>query len=146
MSTPHRNDDACTIAVPPAAADVLRLVTIEVVKLNHRAFKNLLDLEPDAQKALSVISLDAYAVLDALGWAPDPDATEMVDVPLTHGHIEQLHHRRYELGCAMLDRLDALEKASDGEAAMIHAEIDADRIIAETLDQLFIAYGRAAAA
>lgn len=146
MSSPQRDDDACTIAISPATADVLRLVTLEVIKLNHRSFKGLLDLEPHAQKALSVISLDAYAVLDALGWTPDPDATGMVDVPLTHGHVEQLHHRRYELGRTTLDRLDALDEATDDEATMLNAEIDADRIIGETLDQLFIAFGRAAAA
>jgi hypothetical protein len=108
MSTAQRND-ACLISVGPEQADVLRHQTLVVLEVNHYYFEDLLDFGPEAQHALSVIYRDAFAVLDALGWTPDP-ALGTVEVPLTCGHVEQLRHRRYELTYANLDRLPALDQ------------------------------------
>jgi hypothetical protein len=103
MSTQQRND-ACLISVGPEQADVLRHQTLVVLETNHYYFEDLLDFGPEAQHALSVIYRDAFAVLDAIGWAPDP-ALGAVEVPLTCGHVEQLRRRRYDLAHTNLDRL-----------------------------------------
>jgi hypothetical protein len=91
MSTAQRND-ACLIAVDPSLGEILRHQTLVVLEAHHHYFEDLLDLSPQAQHALSVIYRDAFVVLDALGWSPDPDATT-IDVPLTAGHIIQLRRR-----------------------------------------------------
>jgi hypothetical protein len=88
MSTPQRND-ARVIAVDPQLGDILRTQTLAVLEFNHHHFEDLRDLDPKAQLALSVIFRDAFAILDALGWRPNPTATTTY-VPLTPGHIDQL--------------------------------------------------------
>jgi hypothetical protein len=103
MSTAQRND-ACLISIGPEQDNVLRHQTLVVLEANHHYFEDLLDFGPEAQHALSVIYRDAFAVLDALGWAPAPDP-QTIKVPLTCGHVEQLRHRHYELAHANLDRL-----------------------------------------
>jgi hypothetical protein len=103
MSTQQRSD-ACLISVGPERADVLRHQTLVVLEANHYYFEDLLDFGPEAQHALSVIYRDAFSVLDAMGWAPDP-ALSTVEVQLSAGHVEQLRRRRYELAHANLDRL-----------------------------------------
>jgi hypothetical protein len=105
MSTQQRND-ACLISVGPERADVLRHQTLVVLEANHYYFEDLLEFGPEAQHALSVIYRDAFAVLDAIGWAPDPDAGT-VEVPLSSGHVEQLRRRHYDLAHANIDRLPA---------------------------------------
>jgi hypothetical protein len=105
MSTQQRND-ACLISIGPEQADVLRHQTLVVLEANHYYFEDLLDFGPEAQHALSVIYRDAFAVLDAVGWAPDPERGA-VEVPLTDGHVEQLRRRRYDLAHANIDRLPA---------------------------------------
>jgi hypothetical protein len=93
-----------------------------------------------AQLALSIIYRDAFAVLDALGWRPDPDATT-TDVPLTAGHIEQLARCRYDLGRTNLDRLDDRDATTDPNViAEIDAEIRVNRTAAQRLDQLISTY------
>jgi hypothetical protein len=102
-----------------------------------------LDFGPEAQHALSIIYRDAFAVTDALGWHPKPDATT-TDVPLTAGHIDQLRRCRYDLGMTNLDRLDDRDATTDPDVIVeIDAEIRANRTAAQHLDQLVSAYHRA---
>jgi hypothetical protein len=92
------------------------------LEANHY-FEDLLDFGPEAQFALSVIYRDAFAVLDAIGWAPDPDAGT-VEVPLSAGHIEQLRRRHHELAHANLDRLPAPDQPV---SAQTRRELDTTR-------------------
>jgi hypothetical protein len=85
-----------------------------VLEANHYYFEDLLEFGPEAQHALSVIYRDAFAVLDALGWAPAPERG-MVDVLLTDGHVERLRRRRYDLAHANLDRLPAPDQPVSAE-------------------------------
>jgi hypothetical protein len=142
MSNTQRSD-ACLLAVDPFVADVLREEAKKVLEFNHDYFEDLREFSPEAQQALAVRFLDVIAVINAVGWAAsDPNATEPVEVPMTDGFVEQLHHRRYDLGFTNLDRLDDLDDTeSDEEAARIRAEITADRLAAQALDGLFMAYG-----
>jgi hypothetical protein len=132
MSTAQRND-ACLISVDPSLADVLRRQTLVVLEANHYFFEDLLDFGPEAQHALSVIYRDAFAILDAVGWSPDTTAGT-TDVPLTDGHINQLHRRRLDLGHTNIDRLDQLDVLTT------RGTIDADRTAAQALDRLFATY------
>jgi hypothetical protein len=70
---------------------------------------------------VSVIYRDAFAVLDALGWRPNPNATTTTTttttyVPLAAGHIDQLVRCRYDLGRTNLDRLDMLDGTETAQA------------------------------
>jgi hypothetical protein len=142
MSTPPE-DHACTIVVEPWLAKVLRRQTLLVLKYNHHHFKRLLKLSPDEQYARAMIFRDAFDVLDAIGWDPKEDAGP-VEVPLTAGHVEQLYRRRYDLGAANLDRLDAFNAAgSDAEATALRSGIETDRLASQALDRLFTEYSRA---
>jgi hypothetical protein len=144
MSTAQRND-ARLIPVDPQLGDILRTQTLAVLVFNHHYFDDLLDFGPEAQHALSIIYRDAFAVLDALGWHPNPnpDATT-TDVPLTAGHIDQLRHCRYDLGMTNLDRLDDRDATTDADViAEIDAEIRSSRIAAQHLDQLISAHHHA---
>jgi hypothetical protein len=142
MSTQQRNR-ACLVPVDPSLADVLRHQTLVVLEANHYYFEELLDFGPEAQFALSVIYRDAFAVLDAVGWAAEPEAGT-VEVPLTDGHVEQLRRRRFDLGHTNINRLDLLDAAgSEEEAAAVRADIDADRTAAQALDRLFSDFARA---
>jgi hypothetical protein len=143
MSTAQRND-ARLIPVDPQLGDVLRTQTLAVLVFNHYYFDDLLDFGPEAQHALSIIHRDAFAVLDALGWHPNPNATT-TNVPLTTGHIDQLRHCRYDLGMTNLDRLDDRDATTAPDViAQIDAEIRANRTAAQDLDRLFSTYHRAA--
>lgn len=142
MSTPEPSP-VTMISVEPWLADVLRRQTLVTQKVNHHAFARLRDLEPDAQFALAGIYRDAFAVMEAIGWEPDPDAGP-VEVPLTAGHVEQLYRRRYDLGTTNFVRLEALAEAVTPEvAASIRADLEADRLAAQGLDRLFAEYDRA---
>jgi hypothetical protein len=139
MSTAQRND-ARLIPVDPQLGDVLRTQTLAVLVFNHHYFDDLLDFGPEAQHALSIIYRDAFAVLDALGWHPDPAATT-TGVPLTAGHLDQLRRCRYDLGKTNLDRLDDRDAATDPDViAEIDAEIRDNCTAAQSLDQLIAAY------
>jgi hypothetical protein len=142
VSTFQRTD-VSHVPVDPSTIDVLRRQSLIVLEANHDLFEDLLDYGPEAQHALSLIYRDAFAVLDAIGWATDAPA-EPVDVPLTARHVEQLHRRRHDLGRANLDRLDVRDELTDpDELAEIDAEITADRLAAQALDRLFSAWARA---
>jgi hypothetical protein len=141
MSTAQRND-ARLIPVDPQLGDILRTQTLAVLVFNHYYFDDLLDFGPEAQHALSIIYRDAFAVLDAVGWHPNPNATT-IDVPLTAGHIDQLRRCRYDLGMTNLDRLDDRDATSDPDViAEIDAEIRANRDAAQRLDCLIAAFYR----
>jgi hypothetical protein len=145
MSVPEPSP-ATMVTVEPWLADVLRRQSLLTQKVNHHAFAGFGDLAPAAQFELSMIYRDAFSVLEAIGWSSDPDAGP-VEVPLTPGLVEQLYRRRYELGAANFDRLDALAEASaPEEAATIRTEIEADRLAGQALDRLFAEYDRATSA
>jgi hypothetical protein len=142
MSTAQRND-ARLIPVDPQLGDILRTQTLAVLEFNHHYFEDLREYGHQAQLALSIIYRDAFAVLDALGWRTDPDATT-TDVPLSAGHIEQLARCRYDLGRTNLDRLDDRDATTDPDViAEIDSEIRANRTAAQSLDRLMSAYNQA---
>ncbi|HEX5922683.1 MAG TPA: hypothetical protein VFY45_02550 [Baekduia sp.] len=137
----HQGSSGCRITVDPTTADVLRIEAKKVLMFNHEPFEDFLDYIPTKQLALADIFRDATAVIDALGWDPDTDVQrDRVEVPITAGHIEQLHKRR----CDLLDtNLDLLEDiGADAESlAFIMAEIHANRHGVEALNRVFDAYG-----
>jgi hypothetical protein len=139
MSTPQGNH-ACRISVDPSTADVLRIEAKKVLMFNHEPFEDFLYYIPAKQLALVDIYRDTTAVIDALGWDPDTDVHQTdVEVPVTAGHIQQLHKRR----CDLLDtNLDLLEDiGSDAEdLAIIMAEIHANRRGVEALNRVLDAY------
>jgi hypothetical protein len=138
MSIKQRND-VCVVPVDREVGAVVRSQTIVVLEANHYYFERIEDFGPEAQYALSVIYRDAFAVLDALGW--DPGAArddDVVDVPLTPGHVEQLRKRRFELGHRNIDRM-----AHDASRDEAREDVERDRAAALTLDRLFGMWHRA---
>jgi hypothetical protein len=139
MSTPQGNP-ACHIMVDPSTADVLRIEAKKVLMFNHEPFEDYLDYIPTKQLALADIYRDATAVIDALGWDPDINPRQNhVEVPLTSGHIQQLHHRR----CDLLDtNLDLLEDigADRHHNATVMTNIHHNRHGVEALNKVFDAY------
>jgi hypothetical protein len=139
MSAPQ-GSSACRIEVDPSTADVLRVEAKKVLMFSHEPFEDFLDYVPTKQLTLADVYRDATAVIDALGW--DPDTTprqESVEVPLTTGHIEQLHKRR----CDLLDtNLDLLGEISSDHRpyVTVMAEIHANRHATEALNKVFDAY------
>jgi hypothetical protein len=135
MSTPQRSH-ACSIVVDPSFGEILRRQTLVVLEVNHQHFEDVLDLSPQAQRALSVIYRDAFAVLDALGWAPGENATT-ITVPLTAGHVVQLRRRLDDLTHTNLDRLARRDRTTDpDEVAALDAQIAADGLGAQALGRL----------
>ena len=106
----HQGNSACRITVDPLTADVLRLEAKKVLMFNHEPFEDFLDYVPTKQLALADIFRDATAVIDALHLGPRHGPTHRrFEVPLTAGHIHQLHKRR----CDLLDtNLDLLETSA----------------------------------
>jgi hypothetical protein len=141
MSTPQPNADVRVLAVSPDTADVLRVETKKVLMFNHEYFEDFLDFGPEAQYALSVIYRDAFAVIDTVGWDPNPDAEpgETIDVPLTFGHVDQLRRRRWDLGATNLDRLDDVPVGTPINPDLL-AEITRDRLAAGALDRVIGTY------
>jgi hypothetical protein len=132
MSTPQRNR-TLMIAVDPYVGDVLRTQTLLVLEFTHHLYEDSSSFCPEAQYALSVIFRDAFAVIDALGWQRPDEPPERVEVPLTAGHIEQLRHRRYDLGMTNIDRLPENNGPISPET---REEITTDRLAAGALDRL----------
>jgi hypothetical protein len=139
MSTPQRND-ACRITVSPSDADVLRDEAKKVLMFNHEDFEDFLDYVPVKQLELADIFRDATAVIDALGWDPtlNPPRTTFT-VPLTRGHIQQLHHRRADLLDTNLDLISDIG-ADRHTNTIITADIHANRRSVEALNRIFDAY------
>ena len=141
MSIQQRND-ACLVRVDQSTVDVLRRQTLVVLEANHYYFEELLSFGPEAQFALSVIYRDAFAVLDAIGWAENQVAGP-IDVPLTAGHIDPLRRCGHDLRVTNINRSDQLDTASDQEAAATRHVLAADLAAVHTLDQLFSDFAQA---
>jgi hypothetical protein len=141
MSTQQRND-ACHVRVAPSTVDVLRRQTLAVLEANHYYFEEILEFGPEAQHALSVIYRDAFAVLDAIGWA-ETQAAGPIDVPLTAGHIDQLRRCSHDLRVTNINRSDQLGAASDHEAATIRDDLAANLVAVHTLDHLISDFAQA---
>jgi hypothetical protein len=137
----HQGSSACHITVSPSDADVLRIETKKVLMFNHDPFEDFLDYLPARQLALADVYRDATAVVDALGWDPDIDPQhDNVEVPLTRGHIQQLHRRRGDLLDTNLDLLTDIG-ADRQHNAIVMAEIHHNRRGVEALNRVFDAYG-----
>jgi hypothetical protein len=140
MSAPQGNS-ACRIEVDPSTADVLRIEAKKVLMFNHEPFEDFLDYIPAKQLALVDVYRDATAVIDALGWDPDTNVPrEHVEVPLTPGHIQQLHKRRCDLLDTNLDLLTDIGADRDHNA-IVMTEIHNNRHGVEALNKVFDAYG-----
>jgi hypothetical protein len=136
----HQGSSGCRIEVDPSTADVLRVEAKKVLMFNHEPFEDYLDYIPTKQLALADIFRDATAVIDALGWDPDSDPRrESVEVPLTSGHVQQLHKRRCDLLDTNLDLLTDIG-ADDEFNAIVMSEIYANRHGVEALNKVFDAY------
>jgi hypothetical protein len=136
----HQGSSGCRITVDPSTADVLRLEAKKVLMFNHEPFEDFLDYIPTRQLALADVFRDATAVIDAIGW--DPDITthqESVEVPLTSGHVQQLHRRRCDLLDTNLDLLTDIGADNDANA-FVMSEIYANRHGVEALNKVFDAY------
>jgi hypothetical protein len=139
MSAPQGNF-GCRITVDPSTADVLRVEAKKVLMFNHEPFEDFLDYIPTKQLALADVFRDATAVVDALGWDPDADVQQSsVEVPLTTGHIQQLHKRRCDLLDTNLDLLTDIG-ADRHHNAIVMTEIHANRHGVEALNRVFDAY------
>jgi hypothetical protein len=139
MSTPQGNS-ACRISVDPLTADVLRIEAKKVLMFNHEPFEDYLDYTPRRQLALADIYRDTTAVIDALGWDPEmAPHTNDFDVPLTRGHIEQLHTRRCDLLATNLDLLTDIGADNDANAVVMR-DIHANRYSVEALNRIFDTY------
>jgi hypothetical protein len=139
MSTPQ-GSYGCRITVSPSDADVLRVEAKKVLMFNHEDFENYLDYVPVKQLALADIFRDATAVIDAVGWDPDICVPlTSVDVPLTRGHIEQLHTRRADLLDTNLDLLTDIT-ADRHHNATVMTNIHHNRHSVEALNRIFDAY------
>lgn len=132
MSTRQRNR-TLMIAVDPYVGDVVRTQTIQVLEFTHHLYEDISSFCPEAQYNLSVIFRDAFAVMDALGWERPAEPPERVEIPLTAGHVDQLHRRRHDLGLANIDRLPEDNGPISPETL---EEITTDRLAAGALDRL----------
>jgi hypothetical protein len=139
MSAPQ-GSYGCRITVTTSDADVLRVEAKKVLMFNHEEFEDFLDYVPVKQLALADIFRDATAVIDALGWDPRINPPrETFTVPLTHGHIEQLHKQRTDLLDHNLDLISDIGADNDTNA-IITSEIHANRRSVEALNRVFDAY------
>jgi hypothetical protein len=140
MGTLQRNR-ARWIPVDPSTAAVLREEAKKVLEFNHDHFEDFRELSVEAQRALALRFQDAFDVITAVGWHPNPKPLETLDVPLTDDHIEQLHQRRYDLAFTNRDRLDGLDPNEPIDPGLL-TEITEDRLAAQALDQLFIRWSQ----
>ncbi|HEY4093949.1 MAG TPA: hypothetical protein VGM33_00465 [Baekduia sp.] len=131
MSSTQRND-APSVAVPSPLVATLREQTLLVLEVNHQHFEDVSTMSVPAQLALAAIYRDAFAVLDAVSWTPAPPRAATITVPLSTGHLTQLHTRHADLLHTNLDRLTTRTRT-----AAIDAAIAADRISADHLTHLF---------
>jgi hypothetical protein len=130
MST-HQRNHACAIAVDPSLGAFLHRETLVVLEDHHHLFEDLSELSPAAQYGLSLIFRESFAVLDALGWPAPHDGPSTV--PLTTAHIDRLRRRHHDLTRTHHDHLATLDDS----------QIDAARLAALALDQLFTEFERA---
>ncbi|HEV7494106.1 hypothetical protein [Baekduia sp.] len=136
----HQGSSACRITVDPSTADVLRIEAKKVFMFNHEPLEDFIDYVPAKQLALADIFRDATAVIDALSWDPDTAThRDTVVVPLTPGHVQQLHRRRYDLLDTNLDLLDNIGADNDANA-LVMSEIYNNRHGVEALNRVFDTY------
>jgi hypothetical protein len=136
----HQGNSACRITVTTSDADVLRVEAKKVLMFNHEEFEDFLDYVPVKQLELADIFRDATAVIDALGWDPAINPPrDTYTVPLTRGHIEDLHKRRTDLLDHNLDLLTDIG-ADKHLNAIVMSEIHANRHSVEALNRVFDAY------
>jgi hypothetical protein len=136
----HQGNSACRITVDPSTADVLRIEAKKVLMFNHEPFEDFLDYIPTKQLALADVYRDATAVIDALGWDPDINVHQSsVQVPVTAGHIQQLHKRRCDLLDTNLDLLEDIGNDAE-DLSILLAEIHANRHSVEAINRVFDAY------
>ena len=139
MSAQQGSSD-CRITVSTSDADVLRNEAKKVLMYNHEEFEYFLDYVPIKQLGLADIFRDATAVIDAVGSDPAINPPrESFQVPLTGGHIEQLHKRRADLLDTNLDLLTDIDADKDINA-LVMSEILANRQGVEALNRIFDAY------
>ena len=136
----HQGSPACLITVDRPVADVWRVEAKKVLMFNHELFEDFLDYTPRRQLALADVYRDATAVIDALGWDSDTNASqERVEVPLTPSHVQQLHQRRCDLLDTNLDLLTDISADNDANAVVM-SKIYANRHGVEALNRVFDAY------
>jgi hypothetical protein len=131
MSTPQRTH-ACAVVVDRETADVLRVQAKKIYVFNHELFEDFEDFCPEAQQALAMRFCDTTALMNAVGWEPNPDEPDTVEIPLTDDLVEQLRHRRYDCAFTNKDRLDGLDVNEPIDPDLL-AEITTDRLAAQTL-------------
>ncbi|HET6507452.1 MAG TPA: hypothetical protein VFG42_11745 [Baekduia sp.] len=137
MSTNQRTD-VCVVTVDREVAEVVREQSIATLEANHHYFEEVERFGADAQRALARIYRDAFATLDAIGWDPRENAAapeDAVPIPLSHGHVEQLRARRFELGHANIDRVEH-------SSSWTIADLEPARERAKALDRLLGAWTR----
>jgi hypothetical protein len=136
----HKGSSACRITVDPSTGDLLRLEAKKVLMFNHEPFEDFMDYVPAKQLTLADVYRDATAVIDALGWDPDTDVQrDSVQVPVTAGHIQQLHKRRCDLLDTNLDLLEDIGNDAE-DLSVIMADIHANRRAVEAINRVFDAY------
>jgi hypothetical protein len=139
----HQGNSACRITVDPSTADVLRIEAKKVLMFNHDPFEDFLDYTPRRQLKLADVYRDATAVIDALGWDPEmAPHTDDFEVPLTPGHVQQLHERRCDLLATNLDLLTDIGADNDANAVVM-SEIYGNRHGVEALNKVFDTYSNA---
>src|SRR5437868_1119288 len=133
MSAPQ-GSSGCHITVTTSDADVLRIEAKKVLMYNHEEFEDYLDHVPVKQLRLADIFRDAIAVIDAVGWDPRLNPPrETFTVPLTPGHVEQLHKGRTDLLNHNLDLISEIGADRDFNT-IITSEIHANRHSVEALN------------
>ncbi len=139
----HQGNSACRITVDPSDADVLRIEAKKVLMFNHEEFEDFVHHAPVKQLALTDIFRDATAVIDALGW--DPDTTthnDPVEIPLTPGHVEQLHKGRTDLLNHNLDLLSDIGHDLESHDTVM-SQIHHNRHSVDALNRIFNTYSNA---
>jgi hypothetical protein len=139
MSTPQRND-ARVISVGPEHRELLRVQSLAVLSFNHEGFEDIIDADPSEAIATATIFRDAFAVLDAVGWTAAV-SNEPTDIPLTAGHVAQLHRLRADLALAVVDHMVSGDAASASTACTCQ-----QLSTIEGLGSVLAAYRRAVAA
>jgi hypothetical protein len=140
----HQGNPACLVSVDRYTADVLREEAKKILEFNHEPFEDLRFFEPRSQYAFSLPFRDAFAVLDAIGWARDPSADQRArHIPMTDGLVDQLYRRRCDLNATNIDRTDELQDTtSDETIAAIRSAITLDRLAIKALDRAIDEYAR----
>ena len=119
---------------------MLRVEAKKVLMFNHEPFEDFLDYVPVKQLHSPTSTATRPPSSTPLGWDPDINAPRTTfDVPLTHAHIEQLHHRRADLLDTNLDLLTDIS-ADTTTNATVTADIHANRHSVEALNRIVNTY------